>query len=75
MNIPIIINYKTRTGLAVKYPLGKIEEVILQEGLTIIGTCGDCYSEDDCIIKSFVMDSFDEKPSKFGCSYRKEKEK
>ncbi len=40
MNIPVIINSKhTRTGLAVKYPLGRIEEVILEEGKKIIGTC------------------------------------
>lgn len=49
MDIPVIINYKTRTGLAIKYPMGKIEEVILQEDKTLIGTCGDC----DAWVKGF----------------------
>lgn len=42
MNIPVIIRHKTRTGLAVKYPMGRIEEVILSEGMKLIGTCGEC---------------------------------
>lgn len=68
MNIPVIIKHKTRTGLAVKYPMGKIEEVILEEGMYLSGTCGKCRLDGRCALQQHMQEYI--KPDgdkKIGC--------
>ena len=43
MNISVVKKHKdTRTGYAVVSSLGRVEEVLLEEGKELIGTCETC---------------------------------